>query len=180
LAQSYLRFAFFDPPPGPTWDYKVFNFDADPPRLAGYAAIGNATNPDLRKLKQRGGKIIHYHGWADQMLTAFMSVDYYESALARMGEKETKNFYRFYLVPGMFHCSGGVGCNTVDWLTAIVDWVEKGKAPEHLVGAQMEGGVTRRTRPLCPYPQVARHKGAGSIDAAENFICVRPDNAEKK
>src|SRR5262245_16919373 len=180
MAQSYMRFAFFDPPPGPTWDYKMFNFDTDPPKLAGYAAIGNATNPDLRKLKQRGGKIIHYHGWADQMLTAFMSVDYYESALARMGEKETKNFYRFYLVPGMFHCSGGVGCSAVDWLTAMVDWVEKGKAPEHLLGAQVEGGATKRTRPLCPYPQVARYKGAGSIEAAENFICVQPDNAEKK
>ena len=80
----------------------------------------------------------------------------------------------------MFHCRGGVGCDTVDWLTAVVDWVEKGKAPEYLLGAHVEGGVTKRTRPLCPYPQVARYKGAGSIEVAESFICVGPDNAKKK
>ena len=180
LAQSYLRFAFFDPPPGPTWDYKTFNFDTDPQRMAGYAALGNATNPDLRKLNQRGGKVIHYHGWADQMLTAFMSVDYYESVLARMGGKETMNFYRFYLVPGMFHCTGGPGCGGVDWLSAIVDWVEKGKVPEWLLGSQVQDGVTKRTRPLCPYPQVSRYRGTGSIDAAENFICVEPHTVKKK
>ena len=180
LAQSNMRFAFFDPPPGPTWDYTMFNFDTDPPKLAGYAAIGNATNPDLRKLKQRGGKIIHYHGWADQMSDAFMSVDYYDSALAKMGEKATKEFYRLFLIPGMFHCRGGIGCDTVDWLTAIVDWMEKGKAPDQLPGSQVEGGMTKRTRPHCPYPQVAKYKGAGSIDAAENFTCVGPDKAGKK
>jgi feruloyl esterase len=180
LPLTYMRYAFFDPPPGPTWDYKLFNFDTDPQRMAGYAAIGNATNPDLRKLKQRGGRIIHYHGWADTGPTAFMSADYYESVLAKMGEKATKEFYRLFLIPGMFHCRGGVGCDTVDWLTAIVDWVEKGKAPGSLLGAHVEGSVTRRTRPLCSYPQVARYKGTGSIDAAENFICVKPDNAEKK
>lgn len=180
LALTYMRYAFFDPPPGPTWDYKLFNFDTDPPKLAGYAALGNATNPDLRKLKQRGGKIIHYHGWADQMLTAYMSVDYYEAVLAKLGEKATKDFYRFYLIPGMFHCIGGPGCGRVDWLTAIVEWVEKGKAPERLLGAQVEGGATKRTRPHCPYPQVPRYKGAGNIDAAENFICVAPDRVEKR
>jgi Tannase and feruloyl esterase len=177
LALTYMRYAFFNPPPGPTWDYKMFNFDTDPPKLAGYAAIGNATNPDLHKLKQQGGKIIHYQGWADPSLTAFMSVDYYDSVLAKMGEKATKEFYRLFLIPGMFHCRGGVGCDTVDWLTAIVDWVEKGKAPARLLGAQMEGTLTKRTRPLCPYPQVARYKGTGSVDDAGNFNCVQPSTA---
>src|SRR5262245_35241966 len=63
LPLTYMRYAFFDPPPGPNWDTKLFNFDNDPQRMAGYAAIGNATNPDLHKLKQCGGRIIHYHGW---------------------------------------------------------------------------------------------------------------------
>lgn len=174
LAQSYLRFMVFDPPPGPTWDYRTFNFDTDPPRMAGYAAKANATNPDLRTLKQRGGKIIHYHGWADPMLTALMSVDYYDSVLAKMGEKDTKAFYRFFLIPGMFHCRGGPGCGSVDWLSPIVDWVEKGKAPDKLIGSHVEEGVTKRTRPLCPYPEVAKYRGAGSIDAAEDFICAPP------
>lgn len=114
------------------------------------------------------------------MSDAFMSVDYYDSVLAKMGEKATKEFYRLFLIPSMFHCRGGIGCDTVDWLTPIVDWVEKGKAPDQLPGSQVEGGVTKRTRPHCPYPQVAKYKGAGSIDAAENFTCVGPDKAGKK
>ena len=89
-----------------------------------------------------------------------------------MGGKETREFYKLYMVPGMFHCSGGVGCGTVDWLTPVVDWVEKGAAPETLIGSRMDGGETKRTRPICPYPQVAKYKGTGSIDDAANFTCV--------
>ena len=72
----------------------------------------------------------------------------------------------------MFHCNGGPGCNTVDWLGAVMEWVEKGTAPKQLTGAHVERGTTTRTRPLCPYPQVARYKGAGSIDDHANFACV--------
>jgi feruloyl esterase len=89
-----------------------------------------------------------------------------------MGEKETKDFYRFFPVPGMFHCGGGPGCGNVDWLSAAVNWVEKGIAPSMLVGAHIENGKTTRTRPICAYPTVAKYKGSGSIDAAENFTCV--------
>jgi hypothetical protein len=173
-SESYMQYMYLDPAPGPSWKYTMFNFDTDPPKMAKPAAKINALNPDLRPLQKRGGKIIHYHGWADPMLTAFMSVDYYESALRTMGEKETKEFYRLFLIPGMFHCSGGVGCGTVDWLTPLVDWVEKGTAPAKLIGARVERGETKRTRPLCPYPEVARYKGAGSIDDAGNFNCVAP------
>ena len=98
----------------------------------------------------RGGKIVHYHGWADPGVSPKMSVNYYEAAMKTMGEKETKDFYRFFPVPGMFHCGGGPGCGNVDWLTAAVDWVEKGKAPEMLVGAHVEGGKTTKTHLLCP------------------------------
>jgi hypothetical protein len=171
-AESYMQFMYLDPAPGPTWSYKSYNFDTDPPRMAKAAAIINAANADLRPLKKRGGKIIHYHGWADPMVTALMSVDYYESVIEKIGVSETKDFYRMFMIPGMFHCSGGVGCGTVDWLTPIVDWVEKGVAPEKLVGARVENGETKRTRPLCPYPQVARYKGTGSIDDAGSFACV--------
>jgi feruloyl esterase len=89
-----------------------------------------------------------------------------------MGDAQTRDFYRLFMVPGMFHCSGGPGCNTTDWLAAVMDWVEKGKAPAQITGAHVEAGKTTRTRPLCPYPTVARYKGAGSIDDAANFACV--------
>ena len=103
-----------------------------------------------------------------------MSVDYYESVVEKMGRKQTSEFYRLFMIPGMFHCGGGVGCGTVDWVTPIVDWVEKGTAPERLIGSRVEEGKTLRTRPLCPYPEVAVYKGAGSIDDAGNFTCSAP------
>jgi feruloyl esterase len=101
-----------------------------------------------------------------------MSVEYYEAARKTMGVKETEDFYRFFPVAGMFHCGGGPGCGNADWLTAVVNWVEEGVAPSMIVGAHIEGGQTTRTRPICAYPSVARYKGSGSIDAAENFTCT--------
>jgi feruloyl esterase len=177
LVEGYMKYIALDPLPVPSWDYRSFNFDADPARTRKFATLFNATNPDLRPLRRRGGKIIHYHGWADAGATALMSIDYYESVLQKMGRTATPEFYRLFLIPGMFHCGGGVGCNTVDWLTPIVDWVEKGKAPERLIGARMLGSEITRTRPLCPYPAVAKYHGAGSIDAAENFTCRAPNPA---
>jgi len=167
-----------DPAPGPGWDFRSFDFDVDPARTRKSAALVNATNPGLGPLNRRGGKIIHYHGWADPGATALMSIDYYESVLQRMGRKETPEFYRLFLIPGMFHCRGGVGCNTVDWITPIVDWVEKGIAPDRLIGARVLNGETTRTRPLCAYPATAKYNGAGNIDAAENFTC-RIQNAAR-
>ena len=172
LAETYIRYMAFEPPPGPGWSFKDFNFDVDPQKLAGIAGKVNATSPDLNALWKRGGKVIHYHGWADQAATALMSVHYYGAVLERFGKKETDNFYRFFPIPGMAHCRGGPGCGEVDWLTPITNWVEKGIAPDKLIGAHVENGKATRTRPLCPFPQVARYQGSGSIDEAENFTCV--------
>ncbi len=104
-------------------------------------------------------------------MNPFPGIDYYEAVKQRMGEAATRDFYRLFMVPGMFHCSGGPGCSTADWLAAVMDWVEKGKAPDQIAAAHVENGETRRTRPLCPYPQVAKYKGSGSIDDAANFAC---------
>ena len=171
-AESYMKFAVRDPPLGPSWSYTMFNFDADPPRLARAGAELNARNPDLAPLKKRGGKIVQYSGWADPQVNPLPGVEYYETVSQRMGPAATRDFYRLFMVPGMFHCSGGPGCGTADWLAAVMDWVEKGTAPAQLVGAHVEAGTTTRTRPLCPYPQVARYQGTGSIDDAANFACV--------
>jgi feruloyl esterase len=91
-----------------------------------------------------------------------------------MGEASTRDFYRLFMVPGMFHCSGGPGCSSVDWLAAVIAWVEKGIAPDRLTGSHIESGRTTKTRPVCPYPQVARYSGSGSIDEAANFTCASP------
>ena len=171
-AESYMKFAVLDPPLGPSWSYTMFNFAAAPPRLARAGAELNARNPDLAPLKKRGGKIVQYSGWADPQVNPLPGVEYYETVSQRMGPAATRDFYRLFMVPGMFHCSGGPGCGTADWLAAVMDWVEKGTAPAQLVGAHVEAGTTTRTRPLCPYPQVARYQGTGSIDDAANFACV--------
>ena len=174
LADTFFKYMAFEPAPGPNWDYHSFDFDKDPARMEPVSLRIDATIPDLSAVRARGGKIVHYHGWADPGVTAKMSVNYYESAIKAIGEKDTKDFYRFFPVPGMFHCGGGPGCGNVDWLTAAVNWVENSTPPTMLVGAHVEGGKTTRTRPICMYPTEARYKGTGSIDEAANFTCVNP------
>jgi feruloyl esterase len=170
-AESQMKFAMLTPPPGPSWNYTMFNFDTDPARLQAAGKELNALNHDLSPLKKRGGKIIQYSGWADQQVNPFPGIDYYETVSKHMGAS-TRDFYRLFMVPGMFHCNGGPGCSSVDWLTPLMEWVEKGKAPDQITGAHIEKGETKRTRPLCPYPQVAKYKGSGSIDEADNFTCA--------
>jgi feruloyl esterase len=172
LSETYMKFMAFQPPAGPDWDYRTFNIDTDPARMAATSLEIDATIPDLTAVKMRGGKILHYHGWSDPGVSPRMSIEYYQAARKTMGAQETDAFYRLVLVPGMGHCQGGPGCGNVDWLTSVVAWVEKGIAPTVLIGAHVERGQTTRTRPLCVYPQEARYHGSGSIDAAENFTCM--------
>jgi feruloyl esterase len=171
FGETMMRFLAFEPQRGKTWRWQQFDFDADPPRMKAYSQMIDAVNPDLTKLKRRGGKIIHYHGWADALVNPNMSVDYYESVLKKMGAQQTKAFYRLYMIPGMFHCRGGVGCDEADWFTPLVAWVEKGVAPAAFNTARIEKGETVRTRPACAYPLVARYNGQGDINKAESFSC---------
>ncbi len=173
-AISQLKYFFLDPSPGDNWTYTQFNFDTDPPRMMRNGSIVNAMNTDLAPLKKRGGKIVHYSGWADQQVNPMPGIDYYNAVSKRLGETETRDFYRLFMVPGMFHCSGGPGCSSADWLEATMNWVEKGMAPETILGSHMEGGKATRTRPLCNYPAIAKYKGSGSIEEAANFSCVAP------
>jgi feruloyl esterase len=136
--------------------------------------ILDADDADLKKLQRRGGKIIQYHGWADPALTPYMSVEYYERVLKKMGDEDTKDFYKLYMAPAMFHCGGGPGPNTFDAFTPLVKWVEKGIEPQEIVAAHPDSG---RTRPLCPYPKIAKYKGSGSIDSASNFMCALPEGS---
>jgi feruloyl esterase len=102
-----------------------------------------------------------------------MGVNYYEQAMSKNGP-DTKNFFRLFMVPGMSHCSGGIGTDRHDPMTAIINWVEKDQAPASIAASRVVNNQVVRTRPLCPYPQVARYKGQGSIDEAANFQCVAP------
>jgi feruloyl esterase len=174
FAEAFLRYAGFGIKSDPTYDVRKFDFDKDPARLEEMRALLNANNPDLSDFRSRGGKLIMYHGWADPALTPLMGVDYYERAVQANGP-ETGNFFRLFMVPGMFHCRGGVGVDRLDALTALINWVEGGKAPDTIVATRVEDGRVTRSRPLCPYPQVARLSGNGSSDDAASFTCQPPD-----
>jgi hypothetical protein len=114
-----------------------------------------------------------YFGWADPQLNPRVAVEYYDQVVTRMGDS-TGDFFRLFMVPGMFHCGGGVGTSTFDVATPLLHWVESGDAPKNVGASRVSSGKVIRTRPLCPYPQVARYKGSGSIDDAANFSCVAP------
>jgi feruloyl esterase len=100
-------------------------------------------------------------------------VNYYEQSVAKNGPS-TQDFFRLFMVPGMSHCAGGIGPDRHDPVTAMIDWVEKDKAPTSMVASRVVNNQVVRTRPLCPYPQVARYSGTGSTDDAANFRCVAP------
>jgi feruloyl esterase len=141
----------------------------------------NPTN--LSTLKNRGGKLIVYHGVSD----AIFSVDDSQALMRGLNQAnngEASNFARLFRVPGMGHCSGGPATDQFDALSALVQWVEQGQAPEQITararGAGNAGGVNTdvpatwaadRSRPLCPWPKVARYRGAGSLESAESFSC---------
>jgi feruloyl esterase len=156
----------------PNWDWKTFHFDTDTARTEKLEYGMNATDPDLRQFVSRGGKLLLYHGWSDQLITPVNSISYYKSVMDTMGPAKTAEFARLFMVPGMAHCGGGEGPNSFDTVSALEQWVEKGKAPETMVASHSSNGTVDRTRPLCPYPQVAVWKGTGSTDNAANFVCA--------
>ena len=130
-----FRYMGFNPDPGPAWQPTDMDWDRDPQRLDMMEALYDATNPDLRRFKARGGKLIVYQGWSDQSVLTQPIVDYYETATRTMGgPAETRDFFRLFEIPGMNHCTGGEGAYQVDYLSSLEDWVEKGKAPDMLVG----------------------------------------------
>src|SRR5262249_24564178 len=146
-------------------------------------SILNSTSPDLRSFRAEGGKRIQYHGWGDAAISAINSIDYYKSVEAFLSkfqdprsaaDRPTSDFYRLFMVPGMGHCGGGGGPNSFDAFSALETWVEKGIAPEQIIGTGPVPGdpSQKMTRPLCPYPNVARYKGLGDPNDAVNFVCA--------
>jgi len=172
FSQAFFRYLAFSKP-DPTYDLSQFNLDRDPPRLEAIHQILDATDTDLSRFERRGGKILMYFGWADPALNPLTGVEYYEQVSQRMGAA-TGGFFRLFMVPGMFHCNGGVGADTFDKLGPLAGWVEGGAAPDAIPASRVIGGKVVRTRPLCAYPEVARYQGSGSTDDASNFACVKP------
>lgn len=163
----------------PSFDILNLNWDTDiDAGRAQFGPIYDANDSDLTAFKTNKGKLIMYHGWADPLITPYLSVNYWNRLQGTMGEASVKDFARLFMVPDMGHCGGGP-IGATDWLTPLEKWVEKGIAPDAtspdstITGSGTVAGATR-TRPLCPYPTVAKYKGSGGINAAANFACAAP------
>jgi feruloyl esterase len=172
-AVGTFRYAVFQ---NPEWDWHTLDFDKD---IAlsdkmGAAQI-DAISTDLSPFFTHGGKLLMFHGWADPNVAPRNTVNYYNKVLQTMGgEAKVSDSIRLFMVPGMGHCGGGEGPNTFDRVGALELWLGTGKAPTQMVASHSTDGKVDRTRPLCPYPQVARYKGSGSTDEAVNFACAAP------
>jgi feruloyl esterase len=161
----------FVTPPDTTIRLSTFNFDTDPPRMDAYDSIyGNWRDTTLAGFRQRGGKLMIFHGMADPIFSATESQRWYEQLTTNNGgAANTQAFARLFQIPGMTHCSGGPATDAWDGLTALVDWVEKGQAPARVL-ARGTTALPNVSRPLCPYPQHARYTGPNPNDAA-SFTC---------
>jgi len=174
----------------PDWDFNSFNVDAGLKAAdEKTAAALNATDPDLHKFNARGGKLILYHGWDDPAIPAVNTVNYYDSVVAKMGQKGADAFVRLYMAPGVQHCGGGPGPDSFGQVgllsytdpshsmaAALEQWVEEGTAPATIIASQYEGQERQHavmTRPLCVYPQTPKYKGSGDAMDAANFTCER-------
>ena len=173
----------------PDWQFRTFDSDRDvkaaDERMARHL---NATDPDLSAFQKRGGKLILYHGWADAAIPAVNAINYFDSVVSKMGANTAREFSRLYMVPGMEHCGGGAGPNVFGQAgtpnadrfhnidAALEAWVEQGTAPDRIIATKYKtnsdpkSGMTR-TRPLCPWPQIAKYRGSGSTDDEANFVC---------
>jgi feruloyl esterase len=151
------------------WDWRKFDLERDTAAADEKFGYVNAP-PDLAAFKNHGGKLLLYHGWNDTAISPENTVNYYESVLKKMGGKQD-NWVRLFMEPGMQHCQGGPGPDQFNKVAILERWRESNSAPDMILASHVTGNNIDRTRPLCPYPQVAVYKGAGSTNDAANFSC---------
>ncbi|MFM1887696.1 MAG: hypothetical protein RL026_2853 [Pseudomonadota bacterium] len=151
--------------------------DFDPRRHAGRVAylapLLSANSVNLDRFRERGGKLIYFHGLVDDFITPYSSIQYWERLNRRYPAAELGNFVKFYTVPGMGHVTGVFNAR-IATLDALEAWVERGEAPGTLLATDAHAKSAGRTRPVCHYPEWPRHLGTGSLDDAANFRCVKP------
>ena len=194
---GYFRGIVFE---NPAWDFRTITPQRAVEIADTKAARLNATDPDLRRFKANGGKLIIYHGWSDAAIPGTEVINYYDAVVAKLGLKETETFMRLYMVPGMHHGFLGPGPNFFGQVNlenlggrvgvaipmdpqhnisaTLVQWTVKGIAPDTIIATKYVNDLdpsqgVKMTRPLCPYPQIAKYKGAGDTNDAANFVCKK-------
>ncbi len=158
----------------PAWDPARFDprTDIDRALTADKDDALGSTSTDLKAFFARGGKLLMYHGWSDPQVTPFNSIAFFDKVVAAHGPDAVGTSVQLYMVPGMNHCQGGPGTGTFDEVAAAEQWLQTGRSPAQIPASRATAGVIDRTRPLCPYGQVAQWNGRGSSDDASNFACV--------
>ena len=142
------------------------------------ARILNVAPPDLRPFFARGGRLLLSHGWSDGLIPASNSILFYQGLLKTIPRGAVARQLRLFMVPGMDHCGGGEGADSYDTLGTIDAWASGGAAPDRILATRRPANPTRDpalpplSRPLCPFPQIARYKGTGSKGDAANFTCA--------
>jgi feruloyl esterase len=170
IHDQFMRF-MADPTVRAKVDPLTYDFDKGPQSLDRARALYNATSFDLRAFKKRGGRMLMWHGLSDAAIIATSSIGYYEGVEKFLGGRAgTQDFFRLFLVPGVHHCAGGPGFTQFDALTLLENWVEKGQAPDVMIASRLVNGVVERSRPIYPYPLLARYSGTGDPKQAASFV----------
>ena len=195
--QSITGYMGFSPSASPAYKTSDYNYDTDPERNHLTSWLFDPLNPDLSGFKKAGGKLILFHGNNDNNIPVQASVDYYETAVRTMGGKpQIDSFMRFYTPAAVNHCRSGVGGGSIDWFTALENWVEKGQAPDALIAYHpvkdypivqrevtdyggtyskldrfpLKQGEYDRARPLYPYPAFAKYSGKGDPNDPASYV----------
>jgi feruloyl esterase len=178
--EDFLKYFALTPNPGPAWKMEDFDADKDYQRLAQTQGLMSADNPDLSRFSAAGGKLILYHGWKDSGPSPLGSIALYDRIEQAMGGRaDTQKFLRLFMIPDMDHCMGGKGAWAIDYLDYLETWVERGRAPDMMIGShvvdypgpdgRVPDGAPQFTRPVFPYPFRAQYKGSGDPNDAANF-----------
>lgn len=187
IALDALRYLTFEQPAQPDFTLDQLTFTAETfDRLRARHPLFDATNPDLSAFARNGGKLILWHGWSDNHISPINTIAYHEALQRYMGDRQVNRFERLYLMPGMYHCSGGEGPSEIDLLTPVMRWVESGQAPDEIMVRQESDESTTvasrgrsnghgkpvqavQGRPVYPYPYVARYVGRGNSEKSGHY-----------
>jgi feruloyl esterase len=173
ISNSFFSYIVFG---DPKWDYHTFDVGRDTQVAASKVGKAvDANDPNLKAFKERGGKLIVYQSWGETVVPPRSILDYYKSVESVMGgQRQTQDFFRTFVVPGMGMCPGFSNADAFNPLAAMEQWREKNVPPDKILASYIADGKTYKTHPVCPYPQVAIYRGSGDTNDAANFTCGVP------